>query len=308
MSASGQRQLVVSEFDMAKMTKKNPCVLLCGARGSGKSVLLKDILYRFHQAGIPRACIFSQTEGANHFFSDFIPGVFVHGSIDVPSLTRVFENQKDLFIRKELKQVPQEANIRLVLVLDDCAYDKKIMNSKVLREIFFNGRHYGIILIVTLQYLMALQVDMRSNVDTVFFLAENVKKNRERIHDQFCAFFDEYSEFQAVFTTCTSNYEAFVVNNRKGLGNDPTNYVHWYKADNAVEYKFGPEVLWSFHNRKYESESEKYLRQQKEAEQRRNGTLQIPAPAAPTADGKRKAIMNLKTGVLTVIKQQQHQI
>ena len=316
---ASQRELIVTEFDCAKMTKKNPCILLVGARGSGKSVLLKDILYRFHLAGVPRACIFSQTEGANHFFSDFVPGLFVHSPLDLSTLTRVFEKQKDLFIRKELKQVPADANIRLVLVLDDCAYDKKIMNSKVLREIYFNGRHYGIILIVTLQYMMALNVDMRTNVDTVFFMAENVKKNRERVHEQFCAFFEEFSEFQGVFSTCTANYESFVVNNVKGLGPDPCNYVHWYKADIGLQYKFGPPSLWRFHNRRFESEMDKYLRLQRDAATRQVASPVTPSGGEPASDpasggpassarsqsaaSRREAVMAIKNGTLTVIKQ-----
>lgn len=42
------------------------CMCAIGKRGSGKSVMLRDIVYHLHLAGIPRACVLSATEGGEY--------------------------------------------------------------------------------------------------------------------------------------------------------------------------------------------------------------------------------------------------
>ena len=49
---------------------------MIGKRGTGKSSLVKDLLY-YHQT-IPIASVISATEHANKFYSTFVPSIFIH--------------------------------------------------------------------------------------------------------------------------------------------------------------------------------------------------------------------------------------
>ncbi|KAG5182910.1 hypothetical protein JKP88DRAFT_157617 [Tribonema minus] len=250
-----------AKFDPKEMTRSPACVAIVGKRGTGKSMLIKDLLYHLNLAGVPRCICFSATEEANSYFGTFLPSVFVH-PLDPDTLDRVWKAQKELVLQKRVGQLNPDTDTRLVLVMDDCAYHKQMMKSATLREIFMNGRHHGIYFIVTLQYLIDLNVAMRSNVDCWFYLKELSHKNQERIYNESCGFLPSFLTFQDLFMASTANYEAFVVNSRC-KSNDPQKIVAHYRADANLNFKYGAPALWRYHDEVYESASDKYQRLQR---------------------------------------------
>ena len=64
----------LKKFDMRNI-KDDKVVLFIGKRETGKSFLVKDLLY-YHQ-DIPIGCIISGTEGANSFYSKIFPSIFI---------------------------------------------------------------------------------------------------------------------------------------------------------------------------------------------------------------------------------------
>lgn len=263
--------IVVHRFNMDLITRKPACCMLCGMRGSGKSQLLKDILYRLHRAGIPRACVFSATEDSNCFFGDFIPPVFIHCKFDIEKLTQIYESQTDLTMKMKVGQVPPDTDPRIVLVLDDMAFDRKLMRSTILREIFFNSRHVHIYFFVTSQYICDVPVAMRSNVDVAFFMAESGTLNRERIYKQACNFYPDFATFNKAFSACTDNYSSFAVH-CSAKSSEPQKKGFHYKADISLQFKFGLPSTWKFNTKRYEPPVEKYLRLQDEAKRRKEGS------------------------------------
>lgn len=280
---------------MEKLCTYNPTIIVVGARGSGKSVAMKDIMYRFHLAGVPRCVVFSMTEGANGFFSSFVPSICIYCPVTIESITSVWEQQKVLALKKRLKQIPEDVNIRLIMILDDIAFDKKLLKCKCLQEIFLNGRHYDCILILSLQYIMSLDVAMRSNADLGVFLADSNGKNRERIFANFANCFDELKTFNAVFGTCTENHEAFLIY-RKGKSNSVSDSCFYYKADNKLAFEFGSPDVWRFNRRRYLSEEDKFLQQQ----QRVADLLALQPDTDVSSLTKKKTSTN-KQGELTTI-------
>ena len=55
-------------------------VLIIRRRGTGKSVLVRDILY--HKRHIPNRVVYSGTDNASPFYSKFIPKSFVKSNCD----------------------------------------------------------------------------------------------------------------------------------------------------------------------------------------------------------------------------------
>ncbi|CAM9865830.1 unnamed protein product [Chrysoparadoxa australica] len=246
-------ELDIARFDISAMCKRRLHFtgIFCGRRGSGKSTLMKDILHHLHQEGVPRVAIFSATEEANSFYSDFVPPLFVHKGLDIKRLERIVEHQKELKVRQQAGDIPAEQNISLVILLDDVAFDKKTLNSPVIRELFYNGRHHKITLLLTLQYLMDLNIGLRGNVDVAFFLKDNTKSNRARIHECFCGFIEKFTNFQAIFEACTSNFESLVVDSTAN-DVDISKNMFFYKADPDAAFRFGDPKLWEFNRLHYE--------------------------------------------------------
>ena len=68
--------LELKKFDMRNISfkpneNKGPVVVLIGRRDTGKSFLVKDLL--FNHQDIPIGCIISGTEGANSFYAKIFP-------------------------------------------------------------------------------------------------------------------------------------------------------------------------------------------------------------------------------------------
>ena len=54
---------------------KGPVIVLIGRRDTGKSYLVRDLLY--HKQDIPVGTVISGTEGANSFYSSIMPSISV---------------------------------------------------------------------------------------------------------------------------------------------------------------------------------------------------------------------------------------
>ena len=63
---------------------------------------------------------------------------------------------------------------RAFLILDDCLYDNTWAKDKFMRSVFMNGRHFKLLFLLTMQYALGIPPNLRTNIDFVFILRENV--------------------------------------------------------------------------------------------------------------------------------------
>ena len=68
-------EIELRKFDINDIND-DKVVVLIGKRETGKSFLVKDLLY-YHQ-DIPVGTVISGTEGANAFYSSIMPSIFIH--------------------------------------------------------------------------------------------------------------------------------------------------------------------------------------------------------------------------------------
>ena len=66
---------------------------------------------------------------------------------------------------------------------------------------------------ITMQYALGIPPALRSNVDYVFILRENINSNRKRLYEHYAGMFPTYEIFSQVMDQCTSNYECLVIDN-----------------------------------------------------------------------------------------------
>lgn len=86
-------------------------------------------------------------------------------------------------------------NPYISVILDDCLYDSSWTKDKGIRSIFMNGRHHKILFLVTMQYPLGITPTLRSNVDYVFILRENIVSNRKRIYENYAGMFPSFDIF-----------------------------------------------------------------------------------------------------------------
>jgi hypothetical protein len=242
--------LELKKFDMKNITfkpdeNKGPVIVMIGRRDTGKSFLVKDLLY--HHQDIPIGTVISGTEAGNGFYSAHVPKLFIHEEYSTFLIENVLKRQ-----RQVLKQVKKEMETyrrttidpRTFVILDDCLYDATWSRDKMMRLLFMNGRHWKIMLIITMQYPLGVPPTLRTNIDFVFILREPYIANRKRIYDNYAGMFPTFESFCQVMDQCTENYECLVINNN-AKSNRLQEQVFWYKADSHNDFKLGSVEFWN---------------------------------------------------------------
>jgi len=236
------------KFDM-KTLKAGSVVVLIGKRETGKSFLVRDILY--YNKDMPIGTIISGTEGANSFYSHMVPSIYIYGEYEPQIIDNVIKRQ--VLVRNEMKKevaMRGHTNIdpRAFLILDDCLYDASWTKDKNVRSLFMNGRHYNETFIITMQYCMGIPPVLRTNVDYVFILRENLINNRKKLYEQYAGMFPSFDIFCQVMDQCTENYECIVIHNN-AKSNKLEDQVFWYKASEHEDFRVGAAEYWEYHTR-----------------------------------------------------------
>ena len=256
--------LELKKFDMKSISfkpneNKGPVVVLIGKRDTGKSFLVRDLLY--YQQEIPIGTVISGTEEGNGFYAKMVPRIFVHNEYNTAIIENVLKRQRTV-----LKQIKHEMETykrstidpRAFVILDDCLYDATWTRDKMMRLLFMNGRHWKVMLVITMQYPLGIPPTLRTNIDYVFILRENYIANRKRIYDNYAGMFPTFESFCQVMDQCTENYECLVINNNS-KSNKLQDQVFWYKADSHNDFKLGSKEFWELSKgMKDEDEEEAY--------------------------------------------------
>ena len=240
-----------------KDIKDDKVVVLIGKRDTGKSFLCRDILY--HHQHIPVGTVISGTEAANSFYGKLLPSLFIHEEYSPPIIERVLKRQKMCIqqINKDKETMGKSVlDPRAFLILDDCLYDQTWVRDPNIRSLFMNGRHFKILFMITMQFALGIPPNLRTNIDYVFILRENIISNRKRIYDHYAGMFSTFDEFCQVMDACTEDFECLVINNN-AKSNKITDQVFWYKADPHPDFRIGAPEFWEMHNRMYNQSHDK---------------------------------------------------
>jgi hypothetical protein len=222
-------------------------VVLIGKRETGKSYLTRDLLA--HHKDIPIGTVISGTEGANAFYTKFVPSLFIHEDYTPDLIKNVIKRQKNV-IDKMQRPGGNAIDPRAFLILDDCLYDSTWIKDKNMRRIFMNGRHYKLLFVLTMQFALGVPPHLRTNVDYVFILRENIVSNRKRLYEHYCGMFPTFDSFCQVMDSCTENFECLVIHNN-AKSNKLEDQVFWYKANQHEEFRMGKPEFWKHHTQHY---------------------------------------------------------
>jgi len=241
--------LELKKFDMKNISFKasevaGPVIVLIGRRDTGKSFLVRDLLY--HHQDIPIGTVIAGTESGNGFYSKMVPKLFIHDEYNTAIIENILKRQK--MVVKQIKREVEaygRSNIdaRAFVILDDCLYDNSWAREKLMRLLFMNGRHWKIMLIITMQYPLGVPPNLRTNIDYTFILREPYITNRKRIYENYAGMFPTFESFCQVMDQCTENYECLVISNN-AKSNKLEDQIFWYKAVAHGEFKLGSKEFW----------------------------------------------------------------
>ena len=232
------------QFSTDADKKDGPVVIFISRRGGGKTFLVKDLLF-YHQ-DIPIGTVISGTEAGNGFYAEIVPKLFIHDEYNSAIIENILKRQRTVFrqIKHDVQSYKRSSiDPRAFIIMDDCLYDNTWARDKLMRLLFMNGRHWKLMLVITMQYPLGIPPNLRSNIDYVFILRENYIANRKRIYENYAGMFPTFESFCQIMDQCTENYECLVIKNNAN-SNKLTDQVFWYKASAHQSFKLGAKEFW----------------------------------------------------------------
>jgi hypothetical protein len=227
-------------------SRKSPMIVVIGKKDTGKSFLVKDILYNTQNA-FPVGTVISGTEVANEFFQHMVPSKLIHDKYKPDIVMNTIKRQLAVKTARNQDKAKSGGNSnidpRAFLILDDCLYDATWIREESTRYVFMNGRHIDLMTIITMQYPLGITPNLRTNVDFIFILRETMINNRKRIYDNYAGMFPTFEMFCQFMDQCTENFECLVICNGVS-SNKLEDQVFWYKASEHPPFKLCDDSLW----------------------------------------------------------------
>ena len=257
----------VYKFDPRSLPNEGVLVFV-GKTGSGKSVLMEDIL-SYKRQYFKKALIMTGSASASVTYAKHFPSIFIRDgedAFDEGQLERLVAKQEFLVKKCGCARCKDEPGGKdpyvlrhclcqpLLLVLDDLGFmAKNIQKCRVVKRIFMNGRHFRILFLFSQQYTRCLEPEMRSQVSHIFLCFEKNPANRARIYDSYNTIFTNVKEFDKVMLSTTQNREVMVLSNSFSQSTAIADNVFWYKAPfPSLVWKMNEGgSAWRFHEERF---------------------------------------------------------
>lgn len=249
--------LPINEFKLENMAR-NPAICMIAKRSSGKSWVCRSIMN--HYKDVPIGLIIAPTDKLNGFYGEFFPSTYIYYIYESDILKRLLTRQKKMLEKAKKKYIEKKKKCdpRAILLMDDCLSQKSVWKKDpLISEIFFNGRHYQVMFILTMQYSLGITPELRNNFDYIFLLREDFINNQQRLYNNYAGMFPSFDSFRQVFRELTKNYGAMVISNR-GVGNaedeidEITSKIYWFKAKKITDAEFGCKQFNEYHKNNYD--------------------------------------------------------
>ena len=226
----------------------NAFVLCLGKRMTGKSVFLQSFLGDTVHTSVATHVLITSSPAVRQSWGPYIHPLF---HIDIADclqyLGQLIVTQRRV-VAKYGSAIP--ANRHVVIVMDDCASDRQVMNSRELRTIATAGRHLCISVYITSQYFMQIRPEVRTQFDLVVCLSTSNKNNIDRLHGELasCA---PARVFKSVLKAATQNHGLLIIDNSiNPVDITDSCFVHRFEYP-PRHVRLGSEELWSWADAKY---------------------------------------------------------
>jgi hypothetical protein len=234
----------------------HPAIVMVAKRGSGKSWVVRAILDHFKD--IPAGVIISPTDRMSCFYGTFFSDTYIFYDYKSEIIEKVIIRQKIIIDKAKLKaKQGKKLDTRAFIVMDDCLGQKgSWIRDPPIKELLFNGRHYHIMYILTMQFPLGITPEMRANFDYIFLLADDYVSNLKRIYEHYAGVFPTFDSFKQVFGQLTADFGSMVLVNR-GVRETLFEKVFYYKAPDLSklteeEALIGCKQFRNFHDANYD--------------------------------------------------------
>ena len=235
------KQIKIKRLDLSEIPDGSICAFI-GKRKSGKSCAIRDLMY--HKRYIPIGQIISGSEKANPFFYKFFPSSYIEDEYTEETLDNILKRQVKIkeFAKQQKMMNKREIDTRFLIVFDDCLHDGRWTKAKQIKNIFMNGRHFGIFFVLSMQYVIGIPPNLRTNIDYVFIFRDYSIQNRKKLYENFGGSIPTFSLFCSLMDHL-DKYECLVI----CTDADKIKFqsqVTYFKAKMRDNFRFGSDTFW----------------------------------------------------------------
>ena len=261
----GGQTIQLEKFDLKKLVVNdrgeyvNPRIAMIAKSGSGKSWVIREILYYLSKTHIPCGTVIAPTDKMTKFFDDIVPGSYIHHEYKEDIIPKVLHRQKIIIDKNEQRKKEGKKIIdpRAFLVMDDCMSSKHLwLKDPNVLSIFNEGRHFQLTFILAMQYCIGIQPELRNNFDFIFLLGEDTYSSRKKIYEHYAGIFPKFDLFDQVFSQVTDNYGCMVLDNRIRSA-DIQKKVFWFKSRETPDFKIGIPRALKYHQINFDPDHDK---------------------------------------------------
>ena len=215
-------KIQIKKFSLEQMVD-NPSILIIAKKGTGKSVLVWNIIEYLNNKYNAKLTIISPSEKMNPLYRSKYPDAVIEYQYSESLLKTILDDSSENIINKTDRQN--------IMVMDDGLWAIKNWSDNYnLTEMLLNGRNYKIPRVISCQYPPKVKPVFRFNFDYIFFLKEDSLLTRKKLWDQYAGMFPRFADFNKVFSELTSNYCAMVIDNIKAADRIDEK-IHWFRAN-----------------------------------------------------------------------------
>lgn len=188
-------------------------MIVCAPRGSGKSVLMSDVMQK-NRSFFDDVFVFAGSEAVYDDYVNILPSSRLTRGYTEETMLQVMDTCKRTTAIMKTHCTERGRDWQVALVLDDLGFAASIFKSTAHLETWMNSRHFKLSLFLCLQFVTSIPPIIRAQADIVVALRESIRANVKRLHDYFFGVFPTIKEFNKVLAKATENFGALVVNNR----------------------------------------------------------------------------------------------
>lgn len=181
------------------------CVTLVAKRKSGKSYLLRHIV-KHYAHNYSKIFVCCPTEELRPFYGSFVPSNCIF-----PTYTEEWGNELLLRLHEANKGTDENEMKRVLLILDDIVSDVDLHHSSSIETIYSRGRHLGITMVLTTQYLKNVSPLIRGNSDYILAAQQN-KASVELLCSEFLSGDISKQDFLKLYNKNTFDFNFLMIN------------------------------------------------------------------------------------------------
>ena len=247
-------KLPIRQFKLSDMVV-NPAIIMIAKRGSGKSWVVRAVMHHFRD--IPCGIVIAPTDRMNPFYNVFFPDTYIHYAYKTETIQKLLARQTEIIEKtKKKKNNGLAIDARTYIIMDDCLSSKGTwMRDQPISELLYNGRHYQIMYILTMQYPLGISPELRTNFDYIFLLKEEYISNQKKLFDHYAGMFPNLDAFRQVFNHLVQDNGCMVIDNRR-KANNSLERLFWYRAPDltSVTVDMGCSQFRKYHKNNYNKE------------------------------------------------------